>query len=320
MDTRKINVAGHAVEIAEAGRGAPLLYLHGFADLHAASVGWLPFHEALARSFRVIAPAHPCCAGSDEDEDIETIDDLAFRYIETIDALGLDKIDIAGACIGGWIAAELAVRHPERINRIALIGASGLFVPDHPIGDLFWETQAEDGTIYAGLRRLLFARESAPEALAMFPDSRIDAARELSRYKTMRFASRIGFNPPYFYNRKLRDRLHRFAGPALLLWGEADRMVPPAHAKAYEAGFAKAKLRLMAGAGHSPHVEKPAETAAAIAAFFKPAPARKAGAKPPPKRKAATRPAAKQRAAPAKAKTRARAAPRKTAKRGRRTR
>jgi hypothetical protein len=90
--------------------------------------------------------------------------------------------------------------------------------------------------------------------------------------------------------------------------------VPPAHARAYEAGLSKAKLRLVAGAGHSPHVERPAETAAALAAFFKPAPARKAAAKAPPKRKAAARPAAKRRAAPAKA--RARATPRKTAKRG----
>jgi len=319
MQARKITVAGHAVEIAETGRGAPLLYLHGFADLHAASVEWLPFHETLARSFRVIAPAHPACAGSDEDEDIETIDDLAFRYIETIDALGFDKVDVAGTCIGGWVAAELAVRHPERINRVALIGASGLFLPEHPIGDLFWEMQALQGTIYAGLRRLLFADEAAPEALAMFPDNRTDPARELSRYKTMRFLSRIGFSPPYFYNRKLRDRLHRFAGPALVLWGERDRMVPPAHARAYEAGLRKAKLRLVPGAGHSPHVERPTETAAALAAFFKPAaaPARKAAAKAPPKRKAAARPA-KRRTALAKA--RKRPVSRKTAKRGARRR
>ena len=195
------------MEIATSGTGAPLLYLHGFADVHAAAVEFLPFHDALARSFQLIAPAHPCCAGSEEDEDIETIDDLAFRYIETMDALGLDKADIAGACVGGWIAAEIAVRHPERVGRLALIGASGLFLADHPIGDLFWETQPVDGSNYAGLRRLLFAQADAPEAVAMFPDSRLDRVRELSRYKTMRFASRIGFDPPYFYNRKLRARL-----------------------------------------------------------------------------------------------------------------
>src|SRR6185437_7299507 len=150
VSARTLDVAGHAVELAEAGSGAPLLYLHGFADLHGASLELLPFHLELAKSFRVIAPAHPGCAGSAEDDDIETIDDLAFRMIETIDALGLDRVDLAGACVGGWLAAEVAVRPPERVRRLALVGASGLFVPGEPIGDLFWETQPRDGTDYSG--------------------------------------------------------------------------------------------------------------------------------------------------------------------------
>jgi len=265
---RIIEVAGHAVEVAEAGSGAPLLYLHGFADVHGAAPPWLPFHEALAKSFRVIAPAHPGCAGSDEDDAIETMDDLAFRMIETVDALGLERIDIAGACVGGWIAAELAVRHPERVRKLALIGASGLFVAGQPTGDLFWEAQPRNGTDYSGFRRLLFARDDDPAAVALFPDDRSDKARELQRYKMMRFASRIGFNPPYFYDRRLRQRLHRFKGPALLLWGENDRMVPRAHAEAYRDGLSGARLHIVPGAGHSPQAEKPAETAELLRAFF----------------------------------------------------
>ena len=177
---------------------------------------------------RLLAPAHPGCAGSDEDDDIETIDDLAFRMIETMDALGLERVDVAGACVGGWIAAELAVRWPERVSKLALIGASGLFVKDQPMGDLFWEAQPRNGSDYSGFRRLLFARDDHPAAISLFPDDRSDKARELQRYKMMRFASRIGFHPPYFYDRLLRRRLHRFKGPALLIWGEHDRMVPRA--------------------------------------------------------------------------------------------
>jgi pimeloyl-ACP methyl ester carboxylesterase len=268
MAERIIEVAGHAVELAETGSGAPLLYLHGFADVHGAAPPWLPFHEALAQSRRVMAPAHPGCAGSDEDDDIETIDDLAFRMIETMDALGLERVDVAGACVGGWIAAELAVRWPERVNKLALIGASGLFVKDQPTGDLFWEAQPRNGSDYSGFRRLLFARDDHPAAISLFPDDRSDKARELQRYKMMRFASRIGFHPPYFYDRLLRRRLHRFKGPALLVWGEHDHMVPRAHAEAYRAGLSGARLHILAGAGHSPQAEAPDETAKLLQQFF----------------------------------------------------
>jgi pimeloyl-ACP methyl ester carboxylesterase len=266
--SRAITVAGQAVEIAEAGSGAPLLYLHGFADVHGASVDLLPFHHHLAAKRSVIAPAHPGCAGSAEDDEIETMDDLAFRLIETIDALGLDRVDVAGSCVGGWLAAELAVRHPERVRRLALVGASGLFVPGEPIGDFFWETQPRDGSDYSGLREMLFARADDPAAESLFPDDRSDAVRELSRYKMMRFASRIGFSPPYFYDRHLRQRLHRYKAPALLIWGEHDRMVPRAHAEAYREGLAKSELRIVKDAGHSPQAERPEETAALIADFM----------------------------------------------------
>jgi pimeloyl-ACP methyl ester carboxylesterase len=268
MAGRILDVAGHAVEIAELGAGKPLVYLHGFADLHGSAPDFLPFHHELARAARLIAPAHPGCAGSAEDEDIETMDDLAFRLVETLDALGLERVDVAGSCVGGWLAAELAVRHPERVRRLVLIGASGLYVPDEPIGDLFWEAQPRNGSDYSGLRRLLFAHEDGQAAQTLFPDDRSDRERELARYKTMRFASRIGFRPPYFYNRALRRRLYRFAGPALLVWGADDRMVPRAHAEAYRDGIKDAQLRIVAGAGHSPHAEKPHETAALIRDFL----------------------------------------------------
>ena len=169
------------IELREIGSGTPLVYLHGFADVHAASVGWLPFHEQLGKAVRVIAPAHPGCAGSEEDESIENIDDVAFRYIELLDELRLERVNLVGTCFGGWIAAELAVRHPERIQKLALISASGLFVPGKPIGDLFWEVQSENMTEYRGLRRLMFADPESTPAKATFPDGRSALEVELSR-------------------------------------------------------------------------------------------------------------------------------------------
>ena len=65
MSARLIEAAGRKIGIYEAGDGAPLLYLHGFADIHGVTAEPFPFHEALAQSHRLIAPAHPGCAEND---------------------------------------------------------------------------------------------------------------------------------------------------------------------------------------------------------------------------------------------------------------
>jgi len=266
--TDTISIDGRAVALAQAGAGEPLLYLHGFADIHGSSESWLPFHEQLARDLRMIAPAHPGCAGSVEDESIETIEDVAFHYLQVLDALELQSFHLAGSAIGGWIAAEIAVRIPERVRSLALIGATGLFVSGEPIGDLFMMVQPQRGTDYSGFRRMLFRDAAAPEALSMFPDGKMAVARESLRYRMFRFASRIGFAPPYFYNRKLRGRLGRFRQPSLVIAGREDHLVPLSHAEAYAAGL-QGELRLIDGAGNSVAVERPDPAADLIRAHIR---------------------------------------------------
>jgi pimeloyl-ACP methyl ester carboxylesterase len=263
-----IDVRGRKVTVLEAGAGAPLVYLHGFADLHGVAGDFQPFHQRLAQNAKVVAPAHPGCAGGDE-LDRCSIDDVVFRYLEVLDALGLERFDLVGHCAGGWIAAELAVRHPERVASLALIGACGLFVPGEPIGDVFMHAQAERGTEYTTLRALLFAEANAPAALRFFPDGRGDLDEEMRRYQMLRFGSFMGFKPPYFYNRALSERLHRARMPALVVWGEQDHMVPRAHGDAYVAGLPGATdLKVVRGAGHAAPLEQPEETAALLTAFL----------------------------------------------------
>lgn len=265
-----LEVNGRKVWILEDGEGAPLLYLHGFADVHSVKESWLPFHQRLAGRARVIAPAHPGCAQSDENPDIDAIEDVVFHYLEVLDALKLTEFDLVGTCVGGWVAAEIAVRHPEKVRRLALIGAAGLFVEGAPIGDIFMMAQAERGSSYAGLRNLLFASADAPEALEFFPDGMGEIEEELRRYQMLRFASRVGFKPPYFYNRSLRDRLHRVSAPALVITGEDDAMVPRAHSEAYARLIPGATgPKIIVNAGHSVHVEQPDATARCVVDFLR---------------------------------------------------
>lgn len=268
MSGRIIEVNGRRVHVLENGSGAPLLYLHGFADVHSVKETWLPFHEKLAEGARLIAPAHPGCAQTDEDKDIEAIEDVVFYYLEVLDALKLERFDLVGSCVGGWIAAELAVRHPEKIRKLVLIGAAGLFIEGALIGDIFMMAQPEYGSSYASLREMLFAGANQPDALDMFPDGKGELEDEVRRYQMLRLSSRIGFKPPYFYNYSLRNRLHRISSPALIVWGERDSFVPRVHGETYAKRIPNAKLQIIPGAGHSAHAEKPDETAMLVRDFL----------------------------------------------------
>jgi pimeloyl-ACP methyl ester carboxylesterase len=268
-EKREIDVQGRKVILFEAGAGAPLVYLHGFADIHGVAGDLSPFHKGLARNNRLLAPAHPGCNGSVEFHQGNRVEDFLFHYCEVFDALGLDRFALVGHCAGGWLAAEYAVRHPERVTRLVLIGASGLFVPREHIGDIFMNSQPDRGASFASLRHMLFASADAPQALRYYPDGRGDLDEETRRYGMLRFGSAIGFRPPYFYNRPLVDRLHRACMPALIVWGTEDHMVPLAHGKVYAERLGNASaLKPIAGAGHAAHLEKPAEVLAQVTPFL----------------------------------------------------
>jgi pimeloyl-ACP methyl ester carboxylesterase len=265
-----VEVNNRKVQVLESGDGGALVYLHGFADVHSVTESWLPFHEKLSQRARVIAPAHPGCALTDENKDIDAVEDVVFHYLEVLDALKLTRFDLVGSCVGGWIAAELAVRHPEKIRKLVLIGAAGLFVEGALIGDVFMNAQPEYGSSYASLREMLFASADQANALAMFPDGKGEIEDEVRRYQMLRLSSRIGFKPPYFYNYSLRNRLYRIGSPALVIWGEKDNFVPRAHGELYAARMPNAQLVVIPGAGHSAHVENPDEIAKLISDFLSP--------------------------------------------------
>ncbi len=270
MARRVVDIAGRDVAVIEKGDGEPLVYLHGYADVHGVAGDLLPFHNALAAGSRLIAPAHPGCSGSAELTGGHTPEDYVFHYLELFDALGLKDFNLVGHCVGGWLAAEIAVRHPEKVKRLGLIGATGLFVSGQYIGDIFMHSQPERGIDYTTLRHMLFSSSDCELAQRYYPNGRGDIDEEVRRYEMLRMGSFIGFKPPYFYNRSLVDRLHRATMPALVAWGADDHMVPLAHAQAYASGLPGAGDPLvLPGAGHAAHLEASDAAAKAFAAFLK---------------------------------------------------
>ena len=109
------------------GDGPPFVYLHSTLG---ESFRWLPFYQAWAKQFRVLVPTHPGFGKSGGFDQIDTIEDMAFHYVELFDALGLDEVILGGVSLGGWIAAEFAVRWPERVKKLWLADAPGLWVDE----------------------------------------------------------------------------------------------------------------------------------------------------------------------------------------------
>jgi len=249
-DEKVLEIAGVRTHVLDGGAGEPVVYLHG-----AGGPGlWNAWHDALAERHRVIAPSHPGFGDSERPEWLLGIDDMVFFYLDFLDALGLDRVNVVGSSVGGWIAAELATVQPTRISRLVLTAAAGLYTPELPLADLFF-TAPED------LRKLLYHDPSAIPVPEMTPE----LMRRVHRGQVT--MARIAWSP-YLHNPKLARRLARVHVPTLLVWGESDRLIPPGYAELYRKLLPDARIAYIPRCGHNVLVERPREFATLVAEFL----------------------------------------------------
>jgi pimeloyl-ACP methyl ester carboxylesterase len=253
-----IDLGGRPTVIMQAGEGTPFVYLHSTLG---ESFMWFPFYQAWSKQFRVLVPTHPGFGKSGGFDQIDTIEDMAFHYVELFDALGLEEVVLGGCSLGGWIAAEFAVRWPERVKRLWIADAPGLWVEEEPLPDLFRYLQDRNK-----LRELLFHDPNGYVAQMIMQDDP-DEEKMLNAYQNMTALARLVWERPY--DPKLPGRLARVRCPTLLLWGESDRLVPPAYGKAYQQHIPGAELKLIPQCGHLPMFEKEKEFVETVAAFCK---------------------------------------------------
>ncbi len=253
--SKMISIAGVELEITERGQGAPILYLHGGEGI----IPDLPFLDLLAKTRRIIAPSHPGFGRSSLPDWLDSVDDISHIYLELIDRLGLTRSDLVGFSLGGWIAAELATKVPERFERLVLIGPVG--VKTGPADRL------DIPDIFA------MAREKLDQLRFHDPASNpIDPAKladdELHAVARNRETLALLTWEPYMHNPKLKHRLHRVHLPALLLRGDSDGIVSAEYLARYAALLPQARIEVIARAGHLPQVEQRERTAAAILRFL----------------------------------------------------
>jgi pimeloyl-ACP methyl ester carboxylesterase len=251
-----LDVAGgrRKIRVFEAGEGRPLVFLHGAGGLSEDS----PFLAALAGRWHVFAPLLPGYGDSEGAEGLRDMLDVTLHSFDVLDALGLDRPILVGHSLGGMIAAEMAAVAPREVERLSLIAPAGLWLDEHPVPDLFSKLPHE-------LPALLFHDPVFGERLmsagADFDDPKFLEAFIIRNTRQLAMAGKILFPIP---DRGLAERLYRIRAKTVLIWGESDRVIPPAYGDAFCRGIAGAELIRVASAGHMVIVEQPAAVVGAL--------------------------------------------------------
>jgi len=248
-----VTVAGCKIYMLRGGKGEPLLFLHGGGGVGV----WLPFFEKLSDHYDVIMPEHPGFGRSDTPDWLDRVSDLANFYLEFIQQFGLKDIHLVGHSLGGWTAADLAVRNTAPLRTLTLLAPAGISVPDVPPGDIFmWSPEQLT-------RNLVRDQKIADMILGMPMD---DEERQRQNKNSLTLAKLTW--QPRLHDPDLRKWLHRIDRPALVVWGDSDKIMPPPYGPAYRDLIPGAKLHVLKECGHLPQVEKPDELLATLTSFI----------------------------------------------------
>ena len=234
------------------GNGPPLVYLHGAAGVPA----WLPFFTQLTGKHEVLVPEHPGFGMSDNPSWIRNVGDVAMYYLDFLDGLGADRVHVVGHSLGGWVAAELAVRNCARLATLTLIAPAGIRIKGVLSGDNFIWSPDELA------RNLFYDPSFAEKMLAQVPSE-----EEADLALTNRFmAAKLGWEPRWF-NPALERWLHRVTVPTLVLWGADDKIMPSKYSELWAARVPHAKVDVIPQCGHLPFIEKAGVTATKVLRF-----------------------------------------------------
>ena len=224
----------------ERGQGRPVVILHGGAG--PASVSGFADLLAAATGTRVIVPTHPGFGGTPRPDALISVAGLAEVYASLLDVLQLENVTVIGNSIGGWITAELALRHPAGLGRIVVVDGVGIAVDGHPV--------AADLTPAQLVEHSWFDTSKAP---SLDPSTLPPAAREI-------FAGNRAALSVYggsMADPTLLGRLADIDVPALVVWGEADRIADPDYGRTFAEAIPGARFELLARTGHVPQMETP---------------------------------------------------------------
>jgi pimeloyl-ACP methyl ester carboxylesterase len=246
-----VDVNGEKLHIFDAGAGETVLFLHG-----AGGANWYPLLETLAQTRHVLAPEHPGFGRSQIPEWMMSVSDLAFFYLDVLEKLDLKNVHLVGHSLGGWTAAEIAIRSTARLKSLSLLAPAGVRSPEVPFGDIFLWSPEEHARHSFYDPKLIEAR------IKYLAETDVDITLQ-----NRAAAARLAWNPR-LNNPQLTYWLHRIDVPTLFVWGKEDAICPLACAEPFMKPIKHAELYTLSETGHGLHTERPKEVAAKLNSFF----------------------------------------------------
>jgi pimeloyl-ACP methyl ester carboxylesterase len=271
--TRWVPIADRWLQIVDIGEGPVVLFVHGLSGCWK---NWLENIPHFARDHRVIAVDLPGFGASEMPVEQISISGYADILDTLMRELDIDSARIVGNSMGGFVGAELAIRHPARVERLVLVAAAGLSIESirtkrdsglrHQLENVLFckiGLLASRSALMARRRRL----RSALLLLVVAHPNRL--APELA-YEQVNGSGKPGFPAALqaLCSYPIRERLGEIACPTLIVWGDKDRLVPVRDAALFERLIPDARKVIYADTGHLSMLERPARFNADLRRFL----------------------------------------------------
>lgn len=249
MNAEIIEMEGCKLAHRRIGSGPPLLLLHGMGGGEWPEEMLTP----LAARFELFIPDHPGFGASETPSWLRHMDDLAYFYLSYLRRLSRTPVTILGHSLGGWIAAEVAIRNPGALTRLFLVAPAGHRKKGSPPGDIFIWNREEL------MRNLVHDSALAEKRLAKVLTKEEIEVQLKNRYT----GARLSWEPRLL-SPTLGRWVHRIDCPVTLIWGDDDKVIPASYADEWQKKLPNAKSVLVKNCGHLVQVEKPDELVSII--------------------------------------------------------
>ena len=252
-----LEVNGIRLCYQEMGQGPDLLIIPGLAT----NIDyWQLTIPALAEHFRVVAVDPPGMGKSDKPDAGYELPWIVRQIEAFMQAKGIERAHVMGGSLGGHLALLLALQHPERVDRMVLMGSCGAWPEPGPLLDLGIRLLWNDPMVIDHLRR------NWPTIFADIVLSDTPVSRELLRYQMAVRANLMAYWPEgqatsralrsIFYN-TCRGCMERITTPVLLIWGDDDRVHLLEEGQYMAAHLPDATLLIVPQSGHEVMLDQP---------------------------------------------------------------